>query len=77
MCADPAGSPPVACTDADRTVHGAGEDSRSRIDVTYFRFTTLGAPAPSQSSTLLSGLPIKQRVCMNTHMNYTGSTYSE
>jgi hypothetical protein len=30
----------------------------------------LGAPAPG-------GLPVRQRVCMNTHMNYTGSSYGD
>jgi hypothetical protein len=70
LCADPAGSPPANCTDADGTVHGAVEDSRTNRDVTYFRFTTLGAPVPG-------GLPVRQRVCMNTHMNYSGSGYAD
>jgi hypothetical protein len=31
---------------------------------------TLGAPVPG-------GLPVRQRVCMNTHMNYSGSGYAD
>jgi hypothetical protein len=83
VCADPVGSQPVVCADADGTVHGAGEDSRTRSDVTYFTFATLTSSLPSVGPAgpppPPSGLPIKRRVCMNTHMHYTnaGTPYSD
>jgi hypothetical protein len=50
VCGDLAGVVPPLCGDADGTIHAVSDDSETRSDVTYFRFTT---PAPTSGTVTL------------------------
>jgi hypothetical protein len=57
VCADAVGSAPPLCTDADGTTHAVSDDSRTRSDVTYFRFTTPAATSGAVTLRQVDGGP--------------------
>jgi hypothetical protein len=57
MCADWSGPGSPVCADDDATIHSAGDDSRNRSDVTYFRFTTTGGNSGAVSLRQVDGGP--------------------
>jgi hypothetical protein len=57
MCADPAGSASAFCSDSDGTLHLPSDNSGTRSDITYFRFSTLAGScnrSATNASTLAS-----------------------
>ena len=57
VCADLDGSTPPLCTDADGTIHAVSDNSGTRGDVSYFRFTTQAATSGAVALRQVDGGP--------------------